>query len=254
LSLTDPGNGGGSGTYFFQIPQYIGGFVASFTYQAGGNRAADGVTFCLQNDPRGVSATGGGGGQLDYQGITPSVAVELNIFSGNGVGGVGYSVNANGGIGPTTAPGSVVLNSGDPINVTATYLSGQMSLTFTDAVASTSYNTSLYVGDITQILNNNTAYVGFTGSYGGSTSVQTISDFSFISIPAQAIQFKNSTNAVVSWPGSILGYSLQQNSDLRTPNWLAVTNQGVLTNNLNQVTVPVPRNATNQFYRLILPQ
>jgi hypothetical protein len=249
VTLTDP-SVGGTGSYFFQVPQYVGAFVASFTYQAGGNMAADGVTFCLQNDVRGTGAIGGGGGALAYQGIQPSVALELNIFAGNGVGGVGYSFDANGAIGPTVPPGSVAINSGDPITVIVGYVAGQLSLTFTDAVATTSFSTNLYVGDITQILGGNTAYVGFTGAFGGLTSIQTVSGFQFISLPSQTIQLSNGTNAVVSWPGSILGYVLQQKSSLTAANWLYATNQQILSNGLNQVTVP--KGPGSEFYRLIL--
>ncbi|HTB85947.1 MAG TPA: LamG-like jellyroll fold domain-containing protein [Candidatus Sulfotelmatobacter sp.] len=255
LSLTDPANGGGNGSFFFQFPLYIKAFQASFTYQAAGNMAADGVTFCLQNDFRGVSALGSAGGQLGYGGasaITPSVALELNIFTGNGLGGVGYAFGANGSVNNVTAPGSVNLSGGDPIAVLINYANGQMSLTFTDAIASTSYSTVLNVGDITQNLGANTAYVGFTGSYGGQTSVQTISNFQFISIPTAGINLLNNNSSLISWPGSVLGYTLQQNSDLTTTNWMNVTNVNILSNGLNQVTAPT--GGPNMFYRLILPQ
>jgi hypothetical protein len=244
VTLTDP-SVGGNGSFFFQIPQYIGAFTASFTYQVGGNMAADGTTFCLQNDPRGITATGSAGGELGYTGIQPSVALELNIFNGNGVGGVGYSFNANGTIGPTVPPGSVVLNNGDPIDVTVNYYDGQLALTFTDSVSGVSFSTNLFVSDITQILGGTTAYIGFTGSYGGETSLQTVSNFKFVSIPPEAIQLKNDVTALVSWPGSVLGYYLQQSSDLTSTNWSYVTNASILTNGLNQ---------TNLFYRLILQE
>ena len=129
------------------------------------------------------------------------------------------------------------------------YANGQMALTFTDAVASTSFATNLNVGDLTQILGTNAAYVGFTSSDGGSTSVQTISNFSFVSIPLAAIQLSGG-NALVSWPGSAPGFKVQQNSGLNTTNWMNVTNFVLSTNGLNQITAPV---STNMFYRLALP-
>ncbi|HVM51366.1 MAG TPA: LamG-like jellyroll fold domain-containing protein [Candidatus Acidoferrum sp.] len=252
VSLTDPSNGGGQGSFFFPFPQYIGAFQAAFTYQAGGNRTADGVTFCLQNDPRGPAALGGGGGQLGVgtaSVIAPSAELEMNIYTPNTMG---YAFDFNGNIGPYTAPGAVQFQSGDPINVTLTYAYGQAALTFTDAVASKSYSASLNVGDLTQILGADTAYVGFTGSFGGSTSVQTISDFAFVSLSALDVQVQNGTNVVVSWPGTVVGYGVQQNASLSTTNWLNVTNPDNVINGQHQVVLPL--GAASQFYRLKLQQ
>lgn len=256
LTLTD-GAGSEARSAFFNSPQYIGAFEASFTYQAGGSRAADGLSFCVQNDPRGASALGGGGGQLGVgtaNPITPSIELELNLFTGNGQI-AGYTVLTNGLTGAAGAngnyhaPGNVQINNGDPINITMYYANGQMALTFTDAVAATSFTTNLNVGDLAQIMGTNAAYVGFTGSDGGSTSVQTISNFSFVSIPPAAIQF-NSGSVFISWPVSAPGFALQQNSDLTTANWLNVRNPVLSTNGVNQITAPA---SSNMFYRLTLP-
>lgn len=256
LSLTDPNNGGGTGSFFFQYPQYVGVFEASFTYQAGGNLAADGATFCIQNDPWGASALGGGGGALGVSGITPSVELELNLFTGNGEVS-GYTVLTNGLTGANGANGNyhpignINLASGDPVNINVFYAHGQLALTFTDAVAAASFSTNLNVGDITKILGTNMAYVGFTAAYGGSTSVQTITNFSFTSIPPAAIQLNGAANAVVSWPGSLLGYLVQQNPNLATTNWTTMTNLPAIINGQNQIIVPA--GGTNLFYRLVLP-
>ncbi|HEV2455026.1 MAG TPA: immunoglobulin domain-containing protein, partial [Verrucomicrobiae bacterium] len=139
LTLTD-GGGGETRSVFFDDPQYIGAFRANFTYQAGGNKAADGIAFCLQNDSRGAAALGGGGGQLGVGGssaITPSLELELNLYTGNSEN-VGYTVLTNGltGAGGSNgnyhSPGNVQINSGDPINISLNYADQQMTLTFTD--------------------------------------------------------------------------------------------------------------------------
>jgi hypothetical protein len=257
LTLTD-GAGGENRSIFSDIPQYIGAFKASFVYQAGGNKAADGATFCIQNDPRGPSALGGGGGSLGIGSstpISPSIELELNLFTGNSQK-VGYLLEtngltgANGGNGNYLAPGNVQINSGDPVAITLNYANPQMTLTFTDAVAQTSFTTNLVVGNLTQLLGTNAAFVGFTAADGGSTAVQTISNFSFVSFPEADIN-ANGSNLLVFWPGGTPGYALQQNSDLATTNWVNVTNPSLVTNGLNQVTVP--NNQSSQFYRLILP-
>jgi hypothetical protein len=125
-----------------------------------------------------------------------------------------------------------------------------MTLTFTDAVAHTTFTTNMNVGDLTQLLDTTAAYVGFTGADGGSTSIQTISNFSFLSFPSAQIDW-NGANLFISWPGGTPGYALQQNLDLTTANWVNVTNQTVLTNGLNIITAP--NNGSNSFYRLFLP-
>lgn len=257
LTLTD-GAGGEDRGCFFNDPQYIGAFTASFVYQAGGNKAADGIAFCIQNDPRGASALGGGGGQLGVgptSPITPSIELEMNLYTGNNEK-AGYLVETNGltgsggGNGNYLAPGNVQINSGDPIAVTVNYANLQMTLTFTDAVAQTSFTTNLNVGNLAQLLGANAAYIGFTGADGGATSIQTISNFSFLSFPLVAIG-ADATNLLLSWPGGTPGYTLQQNPSLTTTNWLNVTNQPALSNGLNLVTAP--NNGSNLFYRLILP-
>jgi hypothetical protein len=257
LTLTD-GGGDEARSFFFNDPLYIGAFTASFVYQAGLADAADGATFCIQNDPRGPSALGGGGEQLGLgnpSAITPSIELELNLYPGNSQN-VGFLVEtngltaANGANGNYLFPGNVEINSGDPIAITLHYAHRQLLLTFTDLVARTSLATNLDLGDLRQLLGTNAAYVGFTGADGGASSIQTISNFSFLSFPSLSIG-ANNTNLLLSWPGGTPGYALQQNSDLTTTNWVIVPNQFVLTNGLNQVTTP--NNGSNLFYRLILP-
>ncbi|HZM02596.1 MAG TPA: LamG-like jellyroll fold domain-containing protein [Candidatus Saccharimonadales bacterium] len=257
VTLTD-GAGNEARSFFFNDPQYIGAFKASFTYRAGGSKAADGGSFCLQNDLRGAAALGGVGGALGVmtgvggtsipQSITPSAELEWNMYQG-----VGYALETGGfvpaGSGFTT-PGSVNLISGDPINVSIYYAYNRMSITFTDAVAVTSYSTNWNV-NLAQVLGANTAYIGFTGADGGSTSIQTISNFTFVNIPSAAIQINNGTNAVLSWPGAVSGFVLQQNGDLNTTNWSNVANPANLVNGQYQIIVPL--GSTNLFYRLILP-
>ncbi|HEV2456628.1 MAG TPA: hypothetical protein VGY98_20365, partial [Verrucomicrobiae bacterium] len=246
----------GNGAYFFQVPQYVGAFEASFTYQAQADTTyplADGITFCLQDDPRGASATGSGGGDLGYTGITPSAALELNIYPGNSFGGTGYSFGYNGGIGQNTFPGSVNLTNG-AVDVSMVYADGQIALSLSNELSTATFSTNLVVGDITQDLAADTAYVGFTGSFGGDNSVQTISNFKFISIPPQAIQVSGN-NAVITWPGSIVGnYTIQENSSLTTTNWVNMTNSiPAFINGLNQATVPTG-GSNQEYYRLILSQ
>jgi len=241
------------------VPQYVGAFAASFTYIAGGNRAADGISFCLQDDSRGASALGGGGGQLGVGGtavseIAPSVELMMDIFGGSGYawGLNGTNFPNAGANSPNFAPtGNVLINSGDPINVSLLYDGGYLSLSMTDSVATTSFATNLYVGSIPAVLGTNIAYVGFTGSYGGSTSMQTIADFSFTSLVTENIAVSGH-NVVISWPAPIVGYELQQSTNLSMTNWTTVTNIGTVNNGAYEVVIPVAGHSA--FYRLMLLQ
>ncbi len=260
LTLTD-GGGSEASSFFYNYPQYIGAFKASFTYQdVGGTpgNGADGVSFCIQNDPRGTFALGTTGGSLGLGStttpISPSAALEFNLYTGN-TEDVGYTFLTDGLTGSAGAngnyakPGSVVIDSGDPINVSLYYDGNILSLTLNDAVASTSFSTNLVVGNLVHTLGAASAYVGFTGGDGGVASTQTITNFSFVSIPLASIQ-PSSKTVVISWPSIVLGYGVQESPSLSTPNWVNVTNQVSVVSGLNEVTVPI--GSTNAFYRLQL--
>jgi len=246
LSVTQGGTSQTS-SFFYNYPQYVGAFQASWTYQDVGTNGADGAAFCIQNDPRGTSAIGGGGGSLGVSGITPSVELELNIYGPNTPGYAFLTGGATGAGGGIYQPaGNVSIPSGDPINIALNYASGNLIISFTDAITHTNFTTSVPV-DIPGTVGGTTAYVGFTGASGGVASTQIITNFSFVSIAPQAIQL-SSTNAVISWPGAILGYTLQQSTNLTT--WVDVTNSDSIVNGNHQVVVPM--GSKNAFYRLKL--
>ena len=254
--LTLTGAGVGNSTYFFQVPQYVGAFDASFTYQAQAMNTyplADGITFCLQDDGRGASATGSGGGALGFSGIAPSVAFQINIFPGETAGGTangaGIGLGVDGNLDSVVPTGNVNLTNG-LVNVWLNYANGNLAVTLSNELSSATFSTNLVVGDITQVLGSDTAYIGFTGAYGGDNSIQTVQNFQFVSIPPQAIG-EAKGNAVIIWPGVVTGYTLQENSSLTTTNWVNVPNAQILTNGVNMVTVPI--GSSHEFYRLVLP-
>lgn len=69
--------------------------------------------------------------------------------------------------------------------------------------------------------------------------------------PLLNIQLVSPNAIMVSWPSPSTGFVLQQNGDLGTTNWVAVTNSVVLTNGLNSVIVSPQMG--NQYYRLVSP-
>ena len=175
------------GSVFTTVPLPVaGGFVASFVYTAGGNIAADGAAFVVQNDPRGAGALGGTGGALGYgndNGGTPindSAGVLFNLY--NAISTTGLATNGNNvdaaKIQNTTTP-NVNFHTGDPILVNVTY-SGAAStvsevLTDETTLGTVSYT---YSGvNLQTLLGGQSGYVGFTGATGGAISTQTISSF-----------------------------------------------------------------------------
>ncbi len=157
-----------------------GAFNASFVYQenAAAGNPADGVAFVLQNSSSGAGALGGLGVGLGYSGITPSAAVEINIYAPNTIG-TAYATN--GAAGPyTSTTATVNPASGDPIAVTLSY-NGASSLTETmsDTVTGQTYSHTYATANIASAVGGGLAYIGFTGGDGGATSNQFISNFSY---------------------------------------------------------------------------
>ena len=176
LTLTD-NNGNEARSAFYNVPVGAGPFTASFIYQAGGNMAADGTAFVLQNDSRGPGALGAAGGGLGYSGISPSAAIEFNLYGGY-VQGTGFNTNGATGVYTSTGLG---ITQGHPIRTVLTY-NGSSSLTeqLTDLDTQATFNTS-YGVNLAQTIGGNSLYVGFTGGDGVYFSTQTISNFVFSS-------------------------------------------------------------------------
>jgi autotransporter-associated beta strand protein len=196
LTLTDGANGEERAAFYnTRVPIVYGnhGFTASFTYQdvnppAGGG--ADGVTFTLQNDLRGPTAIGGGGGGLGYGAdaspalIAPSVAYEINIYNGHvqGTNFVNYTTNPGTNNFINSAP--VAFQGGNPINVVLAYnpVAQTLTETDTDTVSNAVYMHVYNVGDLTSLatgVGGTDAFIGITGATGGVNSTQTVTNFNY---------------------------------------------------------------------------
>ncbi len=262
LTLTDNGQSE-NGSAYLQTPVNIAvPFLASFTYQVLGGIAgaqADGACFVLQNDPRGPAVLSGGGGSFGIAGVTPSAALEFNIYP-NSNGGEGFAFNINGATGnyggqPNLPTAPVVLDTGHHINVVFTYAYGIGQVTLTEqetgATFHTTINLALLGTDLPTILGANTAYVGFTGADGGTASYQQISNFRFISEAVLTVTQTGPGSLVLAWPPQTGGYVLQSATDLATGNWQTVNTPVSLVNGQYQVAVPF--SPAGKFYRLVLP-
>jgi hypothetical protein len=70
-----------------------------------------------------------------------------------------------------------------------------------------------------------------------------------VSQPAPVLNItRNADGVVVSWSADFPNYILQANADLRTTNWMDVTNSATEIGNEFQITIPSP--STRNFYRL----
>jgi hypothetical protein len=254
LTLTTSPTAGEDSSAFYSIPQYVGSFTASFVYT--GNGGADGTAFVIQNGPAGDQAIGGGGGDLGYApSVTNSIAFEINLYSGNGeIPGVAAGTNgitfANGGSEYAT-PGSIGLGSTDPILVKLNFANGVLSVWMQDTASLYTYSANYTYGSLVPFLNANLGYVGFSGSDGGATSTQTITDFQFQSVIAAlplTISPVANGSVTISWSAVDPNYQLQQTSSLTSPAWTDSAAPTVV-NGTAKVTVNVS-GATTEFYRL----
>lgn len=185
---------------FFNTPQDITHFTASFTYRAADMRVClvpQGITFCVQNDPRGPQAIGGGGGGLGYaatvgnsDSIVTSAAVALFTDTGPGITLNGYWTGGNqGGGNQNIAP--VNAFAFRDLNISLTYSNPILAVVIDDPLISGSadFTRNYVVGDLASLLGGSTAYVGFTAStgdiFGNGGSNQYLSNFSY-TVPSPA--------------------------------------------------------------------
>lgn len=186
LNLTSAANDQATSAWF-NTPQSVTNFTASFTYDflGGTTNPADGFAFVLQNTN--LAALGGGGGALGYLGINNSVALGFDVWNNNTAGTVTnstFSASGYGGFNNYQNTGTVSLR--DPVNtvnVTIAYRDGVFTETLTQGAnvytRSAFYNVSSRVGT--------TGFIGFTGGTGGANVGQAISNFTYTTGNAPAV-------------------------------------------------------------------
>jgi hypothetical protein len=192
-------NGSGENrSIFYNTPQTITQFTASFTFQATGSTwdSYPGFSFVLQNSPTGASSVGTG--SYAYVGITgKSLAVTFDDSNNTS----GYFTNGVIGSGAlSTSP--VNLYSGHPINVTLTYNGTLLQETLLDTTTLASYTTSfLILTNFQTVLGGSTAYVGITANGSNSGTNDYFSNFQFtssVSTPEPA------SLSLLALPGALL--------------------------------------------------
>jgi hypothetical protein len=180
-------------------------FAVSFTY-TGQASGADGVALVFQNSSSGTSAVGGSGSGVGYSGIAGSLALVLDIYSEDGVGGSGLSIATGGTIPTLTDTSPVALDTSHPINVLLSYdpVAQTVTVVLQDTVTSQQYTLVTPNIDLATLVGANNAYLGFTGGTGSVTSTQTISNFSWSSAAPVAV----TTAAVTGFGTTGTGWTL----------------------------------------------
>ncbi|HLG80644.1 MAG TPA: FecR domain-containing protein [Bradyrhizobium sp.] len=186
LELTDSNNSEAT-SWFAAHKVSVAAFHASFDYQGVnelGQSPADGIAFVLQNSPEGQHALGGAGGDLGYAGdfandiapITPSAAIELNLYDGH-VQGTNLALDGGAFNYNSTLPLDF-WDTGDKIHVDLAYEHGVLTETLSDLVTQQTY-TATYNVDLASAVGSETAYLGFSAGTGALDASQTVSNFAF---------------------------------------------------------------------------
>ncbi len=175
LQLTTAGATSALGAAWFAAPVSISQFTTDFNFQLIGAKGG-GMTFTLQNAGR--SAIGPGGSGLGYGasqpggagGMATSVAIKFDIYNNDGEGTDSTGIYTDGA--SPTVPASdmtssgVLLRSGHVLHAHLTYDGTNLTLTLTDVVTSAVFTQTRAI-NIPSIVGAQTAYMGFTASYGG---------------------------------------------------------------------------------------
>ena len=123
--------------------------ASSFTDQfclpgGSGHGFADGAAFVLQNSPSRLAALGASGGGLGYLGMTPSAAIQFNIFTGGGNPDWNHLRHRRFASVPLRRPPRSIRRSGNPIQVTLSYDGSNLLVeTLLDTFSTNSYHADL---------------------------------------------------------------------------------------------------------------
>ena len=180
LQITDGGaNEDRSAWSTTKVP--VTAFTTDFNFQIL-NGVADGFTFTIQNDPKGVWALGNGGSGLGSQGIQHSVVLKFDIYNdaGEGTDSTGMYTNGAAPTIPATdlSSSGVSLTSGDLIHAHLVYSGSTLVVILTDTKTNVTV-TNQFTVNIPTAVGSTTAYVGFTGGTGSYSATQQVTCWSF---------------------------------------------------------------------------
>jgi hypothetical protein len=202
-------------SFWYATPQpVINGFDTVFTFRiTPAGTPADGMTFCLHNDPAGTAALGASGGALGYQGFSTlfnSVVVEFDTYANGDFGETVpnvVSVHANGS-GPTGCHEAQSIGSIQPPGLLANGQARQarveylpvpgtlnvyldnlvtplISIPYSFATGGTYASSGFPV--VAPNLAGGMAYVGFTGGTGGLAEINAVESWTWGSAPVSVL-------------------------------------------------------------------
>lgn len=170
------------GAAWFVTPQnVVEPFVCEFTFQLGGS--ADGMAFVIQG--QGTTAVGSNGGGLGYDGITNSIAIELDTYlNGSDPSENHLSVNTRGTAANSSDHGSslgstsllVNLNDGAVHTLRAEYVPGVLRIQVDGAAPTLQVDLDIAA---TLSLTGGQAWVGFTAATGGLAQSHDVRSWTF---------------------------------------------------------------------------
>jgi hypothetical protein len=184
IQLTDH-TGGERRSIFYDVPQSVGQFTASFNYQADAGSNFVGTTFVLQNSAAGVHAVGNNFNStgFGYDGIGASAGITIDLGQPTTHSGL-FTNGIIGSSGIATVP--LNLGSGDLYQVNLTYNGSLLHEVIVNTSTLATFDTA-YSIDLLSLLGGPTALVGFTANTGNPSfnlaANQSISDFHFASVP-----------------------------------------------------------------------
>lgn len=160
--LTDPITIGPATSFSVQL---------TLDFDTTGTNPGDGFAIVVQHDPRGLAAIGGTGGQLGYENMTPSSAVELDTFRGPndlsdnevGIDGDGNTVTEL-----AVADAPFRMSSGTPFTVWVDYSGASHVIAVSVAQSTTKPGAPLvmHADDLSRL---GAAWFGVTAATAGST-------------------------------------------------------------------------------------
>ncbi len=173
LQLTD-GGGSEARSVWSSTPVPVSKFITDFSFQLT-NTNANGFTFTIQNS--GLTALGGNGGSMGYQGVNKSVALKFDFYTQVAGQSNNTGVYTNGATPSLPAtdltPSGVNLHSGDVMQAHVVYDGTYLTLNLTDTVTK-AVAVEKFAVNIPATVGANTAYIGFTAATGGLTANQNV--------------------------------------------------------------------------------
>ncbi len=260
--LTTNGVRNQAGSVFSSTAVDVSKFQTQFTFQtSSGGTKADGFTFTIQGV--GPAALGSIGGGLGYGTdgtatgpvIGSSVAIKFDLFSNKGEGKNSTGIFTNGA--SPTKPAIDLTSSGinlqttDIFQVTMVYDGSTLAVTILDTITGATA-TQNYTVNIPGVVGGTTAYVGFTGADGGSTSTQDILSWTYTPSTPQSPADPSALGATIASATSIT-LNWTNNATNQTGFVLDRATDVNFLNNLVTQTLPATPNSFTDTYTGLAP-